>query len=265
MNSRMDKYKNEKEVPKRSDKNQELYKQIYNAYDEFENLVVPSNSREITMSELKKEITSRQEFREKKVYDDITNKEKNDKVISKQKERIQTAPEVYDIKELLNKAVSEKNDKKDEVDTLSSGDYLKKIKVDSRKTNIEQVKEIYEDTLNEEIETDESLLKTANLSLEILSDLKSDNDQTMVEAPIKNSELPKESLETDFYSNKYKFSKKDFEDKSESLGGEDDEDDDTYEEDRGGFKRFLKVLLLVFGILLIIILLLYIFKFFNRV
>jgi len=87
----------------------------------------------------------------------------------------------------------------------------------------------------------------------------------MVEAPIKNSELPKESSETDFYSNKYKFSKKDFEDKSESLSGEDDEDDDTYEEDRGGFKRFLKVLLLVFGILLIIILLLYIFKFFNRV
>jgi len=259
----MDKYKNEKEAPKRSDKNQELYKQIYNAYDEFENLVVPSNSREITMSELKKEITSRQEYRERKVYDEITNKGKNDTKILKQKERKQTTPEVYDIKELLDKAVSEKNDKKDDVDTLSNGDYLKKIKIDGYKTNIEQVKEIYEDTLSEEIESDESLLKTANLSLEILSDLKSDNDQTMVEAPIKKSELPKESLDNDFYSSKYKFSKRDFEDKSESLGEEDEDDD--YQEDKKGIKRFVKVLLLVFGILLIIILLLYIFNFFNKV
>ena len=57
MSSRMDKYKNTREteeyIPTRSDKNKELYKQIYNAYDEFENLVVPSNAREINPSELK--------------------------------------------------------------------------------------------------------------------------------------------------------------------------------------------------------------------
>ena len=55
MSSRMDKYKNTREteeyIPTRSDKNKELYKQIYNAYDEFENLVVPSNAREINPSE----------------------------------------------------------------------------------------------------------------------------------------------------------------------------------------------------------------------
>ena len=70
MSSRMDKYKNTREteeyIPTRSDKNKELYKQIYNAYDEFENLVVPSNAKEITPMELKKEITSRSDYHKMK-------------------------------------------------------------------------------------------------------------------------------------------------------------------------------------------------------
>ena len=49
MGSRMDKYNNSSDIPKRSDKNKELYRQIYNAYDEFENLVVPSNVKEIDL------------------------------------------------------------------------------------------------------------------------------------------------------------------------------------------------------------------------
>ena len=267
MNSRMDKYKSlDDKVATRSDKNQELYKQIYNAYDEFENLVVPSNSREITMSELKKEIVSRADYHEKKVYDEIALSKDDEIPIKKEKKRIQVSPEVYDIKELLDKAVSSQDNKKEDVDKLSSGDYLKKIKLDNHKTNIEQVKELYEDTLEDEIDNDESLIKTANLSLEILSDLKSDNDQTIVEAPIKSSELPKESLDNDFYSSRYKFSKKDFEFKGKNLDeSEDDDDDDTFREGDSKLKKFVKVLLIVFGVLLIIILLLYIFKFFNRI
>ena len=271
MGSRMDKYKNETTaVPKRSDKNQELYKQIYNAYDEFENLVVPSNAREITMSELKKEITSREAYREKKVYDDIADKVVDERPVLKEKKSVpEEDNQVYDIRELLSKAISNQDKTKDNMDKLSSGDYLKKIKVDSRKTNIEQVKEIYEDTLEEEMEEDESLLKTANLSLEILSDLKSDNDQTIVEAPIKESELPDDEKDNDFYSTQFKFSKRDFEKKKdvdkETKDDLEDEDDEEFGNDKSGVKRFIKVLLLVFGILLIVILLLYIFKIFNRV
>ena len=44
METRMDKYSNNSDIPKRSEKNKELYRQIYNAYDEFENLLVPSNA-----------------------------------------------------------------------------------------------------------------------------------------------------------------------------------------------------------------------------
>ena len=66
MGSRMDKYNNNSDVPKRSDRNKELYRQIYNAYDDFENLVVPSNAKEIDISNLKREITSRDEYKKMK-------------------------------------------------------------------------------------------------------------------------------------------------------------------------------------------------------
>ena len=113
-------------------------------------------------------------------------------------------------------------------------------------------------------EEDESLLKTANLSLEILSDLKSDNDATMVSAPIKNEELPEDN-ENDFYSNNYKFSKKDFEDKEYKPDDEEEEEDDDFQEPNSNGKFFFKVLLLIFGILLIAGVLFFIIKYLNKV
>ena len=263
MSSRMDKYKNQTDIPMRSDKNKTLYKQIYNAYDEFENLIVPPNSREIDMNDLKKEITSREEYRNKKIYNDITKNNNNSikrKEIIKEVESKET--EIYDINKLLNKAVSENKETNDNDNLISNGDYLKKLKLDSRKTNIEQVKEMYEDIKEENDMEEEGLLKTANLSLEILSDLKSDNDSTMVSAPIKNEELPKDS-EEDFYSNNYKFSKKDFEDKDNDTYEEENEEEDIYSENGNG-KLFLKVFLLIFGALLIIGVLVFFVLYFNK-
>ena len=251
MGNRMDKYKNDNNIPTRSDKNKELYKQIYNAYDEFENLVVPSNAREITMSELKKEITSRSEYREQK------NSEKKEEP----KKEIIDDNDVYDINELLDKAVEENPNEEPETKTISNGDYLKKLKLDKHRTNIEQVKEMYEEIQDDDSMEDESLLKTANLSLEILSDLKSDNDSTLVSAPIKNEELPDDRQDT-FYSTNYKFTKRDFEDKDDEEDEEEDEDD---EEEIGEGKFFLKVLVLIFGILAIAGVLFLIIKYFNTV
>ena len=268
MGSRMDKYKNSNEnIPTRSSKNKELYKQIYNAYDDFENLIVPSNSREITMSDLKKEITSRSEYREKKELANITS-DKNEEPLILYKERKEEKTNnnqnnVYDINELLNKAIDEKKEEPNDESKISNGDYLKKLKLDKRKTNIEQVKEMYAD-IKEDKEEDESLLKTANLSLEILSDLKSDNDATMVSAPIKNEELPEDS-ENDFYSNNYKFSKRDFEDKDYKPDDEEEDDDDDFQKSNNNGKFFLKVLLLIFGILLIAGVLFFIIKYLNKV
>ena len=260
---RMDKYLNEDNIPMRSDKNKELYKQVYNAYDEFENLIVPSNAKEIDISDLKKEITSREEYREQREYENLSKTQDiNNAVIRKEKmqEEQSKEDEIYDINKLIDRARVEKKDN-DHVDiSISNGDYLKKLKLDNRRTNIEQVKEIYEDIKEEAKEEEESLLKTANLSLEILTDLKSDNDKTIVSAPIKNDELPEDT--TGFYSNTYKFSKKDFDDDEQDDEEEDDDDDD--EEEESGGKFFLKILIVVFGTLLIIGALIGIITYFHK-
>ena len=257
MSSRMNKYDDEVKVPSRSDKNKELYKQIYNAYDEFENLIVPSNAREINPSEFKKAIVSRQDYKKQKDYDIVNNNVNNtgirkEKILKEQKQE----DDIYDINELLNKATANKK-KPDLIEpTLANDDYLKKLKLDNRRTNIEQVKEIYEDIKEEAEDEDEALMKTANLSLEILSDLKGDSEKTMVSAPIKDEERPMDTKDNDFYSSTYKFSKKDFEGK----GFEEEEEEDS---DSGRF--FFKILMLIFGILLIILILIYFINYFGKV
>ena len=121
------------------------------------------------------------------------------------------------------------------------------------------MKEMYEDIQKENIDDNEDLLKTANLSLEILSDLKGDNDNTMIEPPIKEEFLDEE--DNLFYSNKYKFNKKDFEDNDVSEEADLlDEDDDS-----GNSKFFLKILLLIFGIAMVVVIGIYLFSYFNRV
>ena len=270
MGTRMDKYKNEEVIPTRSDKNKELYKQIYNAYDNFENLVIPPNAREIKPSELKREVTSRDEYRKLRDYDEITNNkiESNNTIIRKEKvnEEQQKENEIYDINELLNNAVTANKQPDLVKPILSNDDYLKKLKLDNTRTNIEQVKEMFDDIKEESSYEDEALMHTANLSLEILSDLKGDNDKTIVSAPIKDEELPVKDMTSDFYSSTYKFTKKDFEDKEyEEEVDEEDEELDDEEEKEGSGKFFFKILMLIFGILLIILILLYCINYFNRV
>lgn len=264
MASRMDKYNNNSNIPKRSEKNKELYRQIYNAYDEFENLVVPSNAKEIDLSSLKKEITSRDEYRKVKEYNDIT----NNKVIRKEivLEEQKKENEIYDINELLNKAV--KDNKKEDINenTISSDSYLKKLKLDDRKTNLDIVKDMYDDIRKETEEENENndLLKTANLSLEILSDLKGDNDNTMISAPIKEEFLPEDNNR--FYSSEYKFSKKDFDNSDNDK--KEDEEEDFYDDElstTNNGKLFLKILLLIFGIAIVVVIIIYLINYFNRV
>ena len=259
MGSRMIKYENDGEVLSRSDRNKELYKQIYNAYDEFENLVVPSNAREIDPKELNKEIISRQDYKKQKDYEaeSTTNNsvKRKEKILEEQKQE----DEIYDIKELLSKATADKK-KPDLIEpSLANEGYLKKLKLDNRKTNIEQVKEMYDDIREESNVEDEALMKTANLSLEILSDLKGDNEKTVVNAPIKNEELPDDVRDNDFYSNTYKFSKRDFENKEY-----DEDDEDEYEEESGGSKLFFKIVMLIFGILLIALMIIYFVDYFGK-
>ena len=141
--------------------------------------------------------------------------------------------------------------------------YLKKLKLDDKKTNLDAVKEMYEDIKKETEEESEELLKTANLSLDILSDLRGDNDDTMIEAPIKDEFMPEEKSQ--FYSSEYKFNKKDFDDKDVSNIKLEEDEDDFFDDEEGNGKFFFKVLLLIFGIAIVVVIAIYLISYFNRV
>ena len=92
---------------------------------------------------------------------------------------------------------------------------------------------------------DEELLKTANLSLELLSDLKGDNENTIVEAPV-NDDFTME--DDQFYSGKYKFSDKDFDDVQSKI-----ENDDVFVEDLKPKKSRLIIKIIIFIMLIILL------------
>ena len=75
MESRMKKYYTEelKEDAQRTKKNAPLYRQIYGAYDEFENLKLPVSDNEIDITDIGTSVTSREEYRKMKEYGSITN------------------------------------------------------------------------------------------------------------------------------------------------------------------------------------------------
>ena len=279
----MDKYNNSSDIPKRSDKNKELYRQIYNAYDEFENLVVPSNVKEIDISNFKMEITGRNDYKKVKEYTDITNNKiiRKERVIEEQKKE----NEIYDINELLNKAVKDKKSDDVRENSITSDSYLKRLKLDDTRTNLDMVKEMYEDIKKETEDESEELLKTANLSLDILSDLRGDNDDTMIQAPIKDEFMP--DSDKKFYSSEFKFNKKDFDDnkiednvdfdddktktkkhsKIKNIDEEDQDEDDFYDDEMsdGSGNFFFKILLLIFGLALVVVVAIYLLNYFDRI
>ena len=260
METRTDRYKFNEYKKSRVEKNKDLYKMIYTAYDEFENYKVPLEEKEIDLSNVKKDVTSRSDYRKAKQYGEFT----NNKIVGKidvEEDNDDMKKEVYDIKELLNKV---KDDSEDDRRTeIKSEKYLDKLHLkEKEKTNLEIIKEKYEDIILDS-EEEEKLSNTANLSLEILSDLKS-NEDTLVSSPMKEDEDDITETKKDdnvldkddsFYSDMYKFKKKDFEDEDEE---EDDEDIDD-----GSNKFLFKILIVIAFIILIALILIYLIGYFT--
>ena len=182
MESRIDKYKDNEIKPSRVEKNKDLYKMIYSAYDEFENYKVPLEEKEIDLSHIKKSVSNRSEYKKVKDYGEFANKRVSRLTLDNDNESDTREQEVYDIKELLSRVKNDNNDERKT--TLKEEKYLDKLHLKgSVKTNLEKLKEEYEDVRLDEDE-EEKLSNTSNLSLEILSDLKS-NEDTMVSPPMK--------------------------------------------------------------------------------
>lgn len=229
-------YKQDLSEFQRVKKNNDLYKSIYGTDDEFSDLPVSDNYVELDINDIRKGITSREEYKKAKELGNITNTKV--KRIEEDKEETKQ-DKVYDINKMLEKARMNNKYIKEDND-LVSDKYLKSLEEFTKEEKIELIKEKQEmkEEYNKELE--EKMKETASLSLDILSDLKPSED-TIVTTPIKEELIENEEVEKNdeaFYSGTYSFSKEDFEEKSDDFS------------DIESSNITLKIVLLSFGILI---------------
>ena len=234
MESRMKKYYTEelKEDAQRTKKNAPLYRQIYGAYDEFENLKLPVSDNEIDITDIGTSVTSREEYRKMKEYGSITNKSakivKEDKM-EDVKPNIESNNRVYNINEMLASVKGNRANMDDKV-VSTSANYLHTLQTDEEiKTDLEKVKEMY-NKISEEFDKEEEMdqksdVSTGTLSLELLSDLKSDKDTEVMpgfgddKSPTGDNNKSSSDngdrgndLDNTFYEDDYQFNNDDFND-----------------------------------------------------
>lgn len=234
MESRMKKYYTEelKEDAQRTKKNAPLYRQIYGAYDEFENLKLPVSDNEIDITDIGTSVTSREEYRKMKEYGSITNKSAKivkEDIMEDVKPNIESNNRVYNINEMLASVKGNRANMDDKV-VSTSANYLHTLQTDEEiKTDLEKVKEMY-NKISEEFDKEEEMdqksdVSTGTLSLELLSDLKSDKDTEVMpgfgddKSPTGDNNKSSSDngdrgndLDNTFYEGDYQFNNDDFND-----------------------------------------------------
>ena len=271
MESRMKRY-HEIDIDdfKRSKKNENLYKEVYGNYDDFENLPIPDNSNEIEIDNHEEVIGSREDKKKKQAE-----KELEDLKITKidDKNEFTDIEKLYDINLLLEKAKEENAKiKKESSINKNIPNYLANLESDKTTKDIilkydgdnDEDMPIMDDKTFSTFHSldDSNVSKSSNLSLDILSDLKPTGD-TVVSSPIteKDEDLFKEKDE-DFYSGNFEFTSEDFEtvsdDEDDDLEEDDDEDDEVFYEEKEHLG--IKILLLIIGFLALGVSLFFIFN-----
>lgn len=231
MASRMEKYySSQPETTRRSQRNQNLYREIYDLgeYSNIEAVATLDRTNEIDLTKIKNMLKNREDYKKQKEYRSLLRKEDEDEenVIPEIKEE----PKSYDIKEALEKIKEEKKED-DAYRSLNNTNYniLKELKIKNdrkKELNKEEEQELKE--LIHTITSTSLLNKLDNeeLSLNMLEDLASTGETTIqargsVEALLeeakaidKQKQMKEKENEIDnsFYTSSLNFDRKDFED-----------------------------------------------------
>lgn len=277
MASRMDRYNESTNIVTRSEKHQNVYDNISgSSYLNYEKLPVSNNVNEIDIKTLKKIATNRDEYRKLKKLED-TMVIKRDKIIENKEEEKE---KIRDINELIARARSEReklmgvqekisNTHYNFLNSLEANEDYEKIELEKQKEldKLEMTRQYRFQTnrLSENPTIEQIISDTANLSLDILNDLKpigdtivtnpineEDNNgyvKTSTNAHVKVNNI-KEEKPDDFYSSTYTFSKKDF------------FEDGSFDEPKKD-KLVWKVVLVILTITIIIFAIIYAVNYFN--
>lgn len=230
MASRMERYYNDASSEgKRSRKNQDLYKTIYEgpSYTNIEGIATMEKTNEIDISKIKEMLRSREDYKRQKEYRKLIRREPEPvpEPEPEEEEEIFDTHRNYDIRDVLTKAKEENPEEiKSEHHSLNNTQYniLKNLRM-KEKIN----KEDYVDEEDPDIKnlintiTNTSMLNKLGdkeLSLDLLDDLKSDTITSVSTLPSIHDMMEEEEkeptgemdLDKSFFTSAYSFSDDDF-------------------------------------------------------
>lgn len=216
-------YKPASRTSKRSERNQELYREIYEVgeYSNIEGIATIEKSNEVDITKIKNMLKNREQYQQQRQFRQMIKKPEMEK-LEDNSNHLENEKN-YDIRDVLNKAKVNKKTE-DKYHSLDDTGYniLKNLKEKSmhREETEDELRELI-DTITSNSELNQ--LATKELSLDMFDDLKSENNtiiedkdaiKTLLE-DAKNEEIKKirenEEMDKSFYTSSLNFGESDFE------------------------------------------------------
>lgn len=218
--NRMDKYyKVEEQNTRRTNKNQDLYKNIYESgeYSNIEGIATIDKSNEVDITKVKNMLKNREEYQRQKGIDNFKPTEQQTpsyEVFEMDEDK------VYDIRDILEKArINKPEEEHKSLDSINF-EIIKELKEKNNKKDEEDLKEMI-NTISHTSKLNK--LSNQELGLDIFDELKSDNNtiiggkdsiREILEEAKKNDEkkeITNTGLDKSFFTSSMNFNKKDFE------------------------------------------------------
>lgn len=228
MRSRMERYYKTGKYRSRMEKNQELYRTMYDVgeYTNIEGIASIEKTNQIDLKQIQELLRKVNNEEKKEIQESVATKELTS--ISTTIESIFDDEEKsYDIKDVLNKAKSERKDTSSKHHNLDNTQYniLKKLKINENKDYSDDEKHELKELIHTIANTDIlNKLEDRELSLDLISSLKAGEETLIREREEMEKELNKEdstqsektaqldNIDNSFFTSSLNFSEEDFED-----------------------------------------------------
>ncbi len=263
MSTRVDRYFNEERVKSRYEKNEELYREI--SKSELDNYEIKSNSailgennNSIDVEKIKKILDTR--------YNDVP-KRRSIRLEEREEKEVEEKEitKEYDINVILEKAKEQKTDKYEEERLKkirdTQFDILKNLHLETNEKEEEKPSDNLEDLINTIAINESHSKKLNNTSLDILSDLRGDEDTEVLEGlkddveKVLDSELEEDTEEKEIEEKEEEKNEtkmvNSFYTSSNAINQKDFEDIDDFSKSIESNNTFIKVII---GIIIVILL-----------
>ena len=228
MRSRMERYYKTGKYRSRMEKNQELYRTMYDVgeYTNIEGIASIEKTNQIDLKQIQELLRKVNNEEKKEIQESVATKEPTS-IRTTIESIFDDEEKSYDIKDVLNKAKSERKDTSSKHHNLDNTQYniLKKLKINENKDYSDDEKHELKELIHTIANTDIlNKLEDRELSLDLISSLKAGEETLIREREEMEKELNKEdstqsektaqldNIDNSFFTSSLNFSEEDFED-----------------------------------------------------